>query len=145
MKTNKKPPKSATSKRKPNHSPLKLFFMHSIRTWCDEPKSRAGKTSRKKELAKILQKDVQTLKNMYLYGQGPFDHWFKAMDHIGLLKQETIIKMYTSYPYLENKLNSLSEEELKFLKYIKELSQAELFLINRLIETGLKVNRELEE
>lgn len=117
--------------------------MHTLRSWCDEPKTRAEKTNRKKEIAKILQKDVQTLKNMYLYGQGSMDHWFKAMDYICHLKQETIIQMYTSYPFIENKLNSLSEEELKLHKNIQELTESELYLLNRLIETGLKINRSL--
>lgn len=129
------------SKNKQSLSPLKLYFMQTLKAWCDEPKTRASKTERKKELCKILKKDVQTLKNMYLYGQGSMDHWFKAMDHISHLKQETIIQMYNSYPFIENKLNSLNEEELKIHKYIRELSQSELFLLNRLIETGLRVNR----
>ena len=125
-------------------SSIKFFFMETLRAWCDEPKTRQGKTLRKKEIAKVLQKDVQTLKNMYLYGQGSLDLWFKAMDYINHLKQDTIIQMYNSYPFIENKLNSLSEEELKLHSYIRELSPAELVLINRLIETGLKVNRSLK-
>jgi hypothetical protein len=52
--------------------------------------------------------------------------------------------MYNSYPFIEDKLNSLSEEELKLHRYIRELSPSELLLINRLIETGLKVNRSLK-
>ncbi len=115
--------------------------MNALRSWCNEPKSRTEKTSRKQEIARVLQKDIQTLKNMYLYGQGSLDHWFRAMDHISHLKQETIIQMYDSYELIENKLNSFSEEELKLHRYMKELSEAELALVNSLIETGLKVNR----
>ena len=125
-------------------SSIKLFFMETLRTWCHEPKTREGKTLRKKEIAKVINKDIQTLKNMYLYGQGSLDLWFKAMDYINHLKQETIIQMYNSYPFIEDKLNSLSEEELKLHRYIRELSPSELLLINRLIETGLKVNRSLK-
>lgn len=125
-------------------SSIKLFFMETLRAWCDEPKTREGKTLRKKELAKVINKDIQTLKNMYLYGQGSLDLWFKAMDYVNHLKQETIIQMYNSYPFIEDKLNSLSEEELKLHRYIRELSPSELLLINRLIETGLKVNRSLK-
>lgn len=135
-----------SSKRVNEHrlSSIKLFFMETLRAWCDEPKTREGKTLRKKELAKVINKDIQTLKNMYLYGQGSLDLWFKAMDYINHLKQDTIIQMYNSYPFIEDKLNSLSEEELKLHRYIRELSPSELLLINRLIETGLKVNRSLK-
>jgi hypothetical protein len=140
MKNNRKIPK-ALSKKKHKLSPIKMFFMNALRSWCNEPKSRTEKTSRKQEIARVLQKDIQTLKNMYLYGQGSLDHWFRAMDHISHLKQETIIQMYDSYELIENKLNSFSEEELKLHRYMKELSEAELALVNSLIETGLKVNR----
>jgi hypothetical protein len=135
-----------SSKRVNEHrlSSIKLFFMETLRAWCDEPKTREGKTLRKRELAKVINKDIQTLKNMYLYGQGSLDLWFKAMDYINHLKQDTIIQMYNSYPFIEDKLNSLSEEELKLHRYIRELSPSELLLINRLIETGLKVNRSLK-
>lgn len=118
--------------------------MNALKSWCHEPKTRKEKTDRKKEIAKILQKDVQTLKNMYLYGQGSLDHWFRAMDHISHLKQDTIIKMYDHFELIENKISSFSEEELKLHRYMKELSQAELELINKLIETGLKVNRSVK-
>jgi hypothetical protein len=144
MKTNKKS-KKISPKNKVILSPLKLFFMETLKAWCHSPQTRTGKTNRKKEISKILNKDIQTLKNMYLYGQGSMEHWFQAMDHISEVKQETIIQMYNSYPFIENKLNSLNEEELKIHRYISELSQSELFLINRLIETGLKVNRSLKE
>lgn len=117
--------------------------MKALKSWCNEPKSRDEKTSRKKEIARVLQKDIQTLKNMYLYGQGSLDHWFRAMDHISHLKQESIIAMYDNYELIENKLESFSEEELKLHRYMKELSEKELELINKLIETGLKVNRSL--
>ena len=135
-----------SSKRVNEHrlSSIKLFFMETLRAWCDEPRTREGKTLRKRELAKVINKDIQTLKNMYLYGQGSLDLWFKAMDYINHLKQDTIIQMYNSYPFIEDKLNSLSEEELKLHRYIRELSPSELLLINRLIETGLKVNRSLK-
>jgi len=142
--------KSVTSKKSSKRlneqrlSSIKLFFMETLRAWCDEPKTREGKTLRKRELAKVINKDIQTLKNMYLYGQGSLDLWFKAMDYINHLKQDTIIQMYNSYPFIEDKLNSLSEEELKLHRYIRELSPSELLLINRLIETGLKVNRSLK-
>ena len=136
--------KNSTLKNNRKLSSIKQFFMDTLRAWCDEPKTRQGKTLRKKEIAKVLQKDVQTIKNMYLYGQGSLDMWFKAMDYINHLKQDTIIQMYNSYPFIENKLNSLNEEELKLHRYIRELSPSELFLINRLIETGLKVNRSLK-
>lgn len=142
--------KSVTSKKSSKRlneqrlSSIKLFFMETLRAWCDEPKTREGKTLRKRELAKVINKDIQTLKNMYLYGQGSLDLWFKAMDYVNHLKQDTIIQMYNSYPFIEDKLNSLSEEELKLHRYIRELSPSELLLINRLIETGLKVNRSLK-
>jgi hypothetical protein len=142
--------KSVTSKKSSKRlneqrlSSIKLFFMETLRAWCDEPKTREGKTLRKRELAKVINKNIQTLKNMYLYGQGSLDLWFKAMDYINHLKQDTIIQMYNSYPFIEDKLNSLSEEELKLHRYIRELSPSELLLINRLIETGLKVNRSLK-
>lgn len=118
--------------------------MNALKSWCNEPKARTEKTNRKKEIARILQKDIQTLKNMYLYGQGSLDHWFRAMDHISHLKQETIIQMYDSYELIENKLSAFSEEELRLHSYMKELSEAELALINKLIETGLKVNRSIK-
>ena len=142
--------KSVTSKKSSKRlneqrlSSIKLFFMETLRAWCDEPKTREGKTLRKRELAKVINKDIQTLKNMYLYGQGSLDLWFKAMDYVNHLKQDTIIQMYNSYPFIEDKLNSLCEEELKLHRYIRELSPSELLLINRLIETGLKVNRSLK-
>lgn len=142
MKNSRKIPK-AISKKKHKISPIKLFFMKALKSWCNEPKSRDEKTSRKKEIARVLQKDIQTLKNMYLYGQGSLDHWFRAMDHISHLKQESIIAMYDNYELIENKLESFSEEELKLHRYMKELSEKELELINKLIETGLKVNRSL--
>ena len=53
-------------------------------------------------------------------------------------------KMDDELLIIEDKLNSLSEEELKLHRYIRELSPSELLLINRLIETGLKVNRSLK-
>lgn len=140
MKLSKKPVKTKL-KRKQKLSPIRLFFMKRLKTWCDEPSTREGKTARKKEISKILQKDIQTLKNMYLYGQGSIDDWFKAMDYISSLKQETIIQLYDSYPYIEEKLDSLSEEELKLHRYIKELSENEIGLINKLIETGIKINK----
>jgi hypothetical protein len=143
MKNTRKTPK-APSKKKQKLSPIKTFFMDSLKSWCHEPKTREEKTNRKKEIARILQKDIQTLKNMYLYGQGSLDHWFRAMDHISHLKQETIIQMYDSYELIENKLSAFSEEELKLHSYMKELSEAELSLINKLIETGLKVNRSIK-
>jgi len=143
MKNNRKIPK-ALSKKKQKLSPIKTFFMNALKSWCHEPKTRKEKTDRKKELAKILQKDVQTLKNMYLYGQGSLDHWFRAMDHISSLKQETIIQIYDNYELIENKLSSFSEEEMKLHRYMKELSEAELALINKLIETGISINRSVK-
>lgn len=143
MKNNRKTPK-VVSKKKQKLSPIKTFFMNALKSWCNEPKARTEKTNRKKEIARILQKDIQTLKNMYLYGQGSLDHWFRAMDHISHLKQETIIQMYDSYELIENKLSAFSEEELRLHSYMKELSEAELALINKLIETGLKVNRSIK-
>ncbi len=145
MKQSKKTNKDIKSKKKHKLSAIRIFFMKKLKAWCNEPSTRESKTARKKEIAKILEKDVQTLKNMYLYGQGSLDDWFKAMDYINALKQETIIQLYDSYPYIENKLNSLSQEELKLHRHVSEMSEAELALINKLIDAGLKVNKAIRK
>ncbi len=145
MKQSKKTNKDIKSKKKHKLSAIRIFFMNKLKAWCNEPSTRESKTARKKEIAKILEKDVQTLKNMYLYGQGSLDDWFKAMDYINALKQETIIQLYDSYPYIENKLNSLSQEELKLHRHVSEMSEAELALINKLIDAGLKVNKAIRK
>jgi hypothetical protein len=131
---------SNSRERKQKLSPLRIFFMKKLKTWFNQPKLREEKTARKKELAKILGKNIQTLKNMYLYGQGSLDDWFRAMDHISHLRQETIIQLYESYPYIENKLNALHPEQVKLHSYISELTLEELALVNNLIEAGLKIN-----
>jgi len=126
--------------RKQKLSPLRIYFMKKLKSWFNQPKLREEKTARKKELAKILGKNIQTLKNMYLYGQGSLDDWFRAMDHISHLRQETIIQLYDSYPYIENKLSTLHPEQTKLHTYINELTIEELALVNNLIEAGLKIN-----
>lgn len=127
--------------RKHKLSDLRLFFMKKLKLWLNEPTTRIDKTARKKELAKILSKDIQTLKNMYLYGQGSLDDWFKAMDHISSIKQTTIIQLYDSYPYIINKLETLNEEQIKLHQHASEMSESELALVNKLIEAGLKINK----
>lgn len=119
--------------------------MKKLKAWFDEPGTRTGKTARKNELSKVLRKDVQTLKNMYLYGQGSLDDWFKAMDYICLLKQDTIIQLYDSYPFIEEKLSSLSPEQLKLHRHANEMTEAELSLVNKLIEAGLKINKAVQK
>lgn len=119
--------------------------MKKLKAWFDEPATREARAARKTELAKILNKDVQTLKNMYLYGQGSLDDWFKAMDHINHLKQETIIQLYDSYPFIEEKLSNLSPELLKLHRHANEMTETELALVNKLIEAGLKVNKSVHK
>lgn len=134
----------SSSKKKQKLSPLKLFFMKALKDWCDQPESRNERTQRKKEISKYLTKDIQTLKNMYLYGQGSMDDWFKAMDYISSLKQETIIQMYDSYPVLEEKMDSLRPDEIKLYRYVKEMSESELAMVIKLIEVGLNLNRSIK-
>lgn len=122
-------------------SPLKLFFMKKLKHWLDEPGTRQGRSERKHSLAKYLGKDIQTLKNMYLYGQGSLDDWMKTMDHISVLKQETIIQLYDSYPFLMEKLEALNEEQIKLHRHTSEMTEPELALINKLIEAGLTLNK----
>ena len=125
-------------------SPLRRFFMDRLKTWCNEPGGRDQRTARKQEMAKFLGKNVQTIKNMYLYGQGSLDDWFSAMDHIGPLKQETIMQLYNSYPYIEQKLNALSAEQLRMHRNIANMTERELALVNKLVEVGLEANRSVE-
>ena len=145
MKQSKKNSKVAVTHRKQKLSAIRIFFMKKLKAWFDEPGNRAGKTARKTELAQILHKDIQTLKNMYLYGQGSLDDWFKAMDYICVLKQDKIIQLYDSYPYIEEKLSSLSSEQLKLHRHANEMSDAELTLVNKLIEAGLKINKSIKK
>jgi hypothetical protein len=121
-------------------SPIRRFFMERLKAWCNEPEGRDERTARKREIASFLGKNVQTIKNMYLYGQGSMDDWFAAIDHIGPLKQETVIQLYNSYPYIEQKLNSLSPEQLRMHRNIAKMTERELLLVNKLVEVGLEAN-----
>jgi hypothetical protein len=133
------PPKRAAVREE--LSPIRLFFMERLKAWCNEPEGRDERTTRKHEIATFLGKNVQTIKNMYLYGQGSMDDWFAAMDRIGPLKQETVIQLYNSFPYIEQKLNSLNPEQLRMHRNIAKMTERELALVNKLVEVGLKANR----
>jgi len=126
-------------------SPIRLFFMERLKAWCNAPSTREEKTGRKQEISNLLGKNVQTVKNMYLYGQGSLDDWFVVMDHIGALNQEMIIQLYDSYPYIEKKLQSLSQEQRRMYRNIGKMTERELALVNDLIEVGLKANLSIQE
>jgi len=126
-------------------SPVRLFFMERLKTWCMEPEGRDERTARKHEIAHVLGKNIQTIKNMYLYGQGLMDDWFSAMDHIGAMKQETVIQLYNSYQYIEEKLNALSPGQLRMHRNIGRMTERELALVNKLIEVGLEANRSMDK
>ena len=138
--------RAPTSRRetKESISPIRRAFMEQLKTWCNAPEGRDARTARKQEIAKLLKKNVQTIKNMYLYGQGPMDDWFTIMDHIGPLKQETIIQLYASYPYLTQELNKLNAEQLRMHRYVARMTERELMLINKLVEVGLEANQAAE-
>jgi hypothetical protein len=115
--------------------------MDRLKSWCFEPESRERRTARKQDLAQHLGKNVQTIKNMYLYGQGAMDDWLSAMDHIGPMKQETVIQLYQSFPFLEQRLNDLSPEQLRMHQNISKMTERELELVNKLVEVGLEANQ----
>jgi len=133
------------SNRQLSLSPIRLFFMERLKSWCNAPSTREEKTGRKQEISKLLGKNIQTVKNMYLYGQGSIDDWFTVMDHIGALNQDMIIQLYDSYPYIEKKLQSLSTEQQRMYRNVGKMTEKELSLVNDLIEVGLKANLSIQE
>lgn len=136
--------KSRHTEVEPAFSAIRLFFMDRLKNWCNQPASREERTERKKRIAEFLGKNFLTVKNMYLYGQGSIDDWFSAMDYISDLRQETIVQLYDSYPYITQKLNSLSPEQLRMHRNIERMTEKELSLVNKLIEVGLEANRSTE-
>ena len=84
----KKTKKSLTGKKKAIKSPLLLYWMERMRRYLQDPSiNRKERTDRAKRLAKKIERDVVTLKNMYLYGQGRVQQWADAMDEIDSINQ----------------------------------------------------------
>ena len=102
------------------------------------------KRNRRSSLAKTLDRTEQTLKNMYLYGQGDIQQWFTAMDFILKTNQKDIIDFYKAHPYIMEKLSTLGSAKLKMYKNMEQMTDQELELINDLVEVGLERNRAIK-
>jgi len=107
--------------------------------------SNDEKAKRRKILAKHLGRTEQTLKNMYLYGQGSLQQFFKAAEFILKINQEEVIKFLRAYPYIMNKLDTLSESKKKLYYNMEQMTEEELALTNDLIEFGLQRNKVMRE
>lgn len=103
--------------------------------------SNEEKAKRRKILAKHLGRTEQTLKNMYLYGQGSLQQFFKAAEFILKISQKEVINFLRAYPYIMSKLDSISEAKRRLYYNMEKMTEEELSLTNDLLEVGLKRNR----
>lgn len=125
--------------------PLLEYWRLALKGYCLDPSLRKEREDRKGKIAVLIGKSKQTVKNMYLYGVGETNVWLKIIDHIKpKVTQKDVIKLYDSFPYIQDQLDKLSPEQVRIYHNINKLSEDELRLVNRLIEVGIEVNKAAE-
>lgn len=122
-------------------SELMLFRMNLLKDYIQTPKTRAEQNQRREEIANLVNIAPATVKSYYLYGQGPMEKWDIITSHITKVEQETVIDLYTCRPYLAEELEKLPRSKATLLSYISQLSDAEIKLLNGVIELCLKANK----
>lgn len=122
-----------------------LWLMEKAKAWCNEPSLRSERTARKKQLGDIMQVDTQSVKNFYNQGQIKSKHVFPLFEAVTGIEQDDLIFVFQNFQILKGKMNELPEEKRRLFSLISRLSEKEVFILNRLIETGLEANAAIKE
>ena len=122
-----------------------LWLMKATKTWCNAPKSRSERTARKRLLGDIMQVEVQSVKNFYNQGQIKSKHVFPVIEAVSGCPQDDIISFFENYAFYKDKMTELPSERRKLLSLFSQLSDSEVFILNRVLEAGLEANRALRE
>ena len=120
--------------------------MSCLRNHCtDSSIGRKELSTRREVLANLINTKSSNIKQMYLYGYGPQEHWDTLMDAIHDLKQEDIVDIYINYPYIKEKIDSLPKELKSIHRNLAKLNKHELQLVDRLICAATKMNDAVED
>lgn len=122
-----------------------LWLMKATKAWCNAPTVRSERTARKKLLGEIMQVEVQSVKNFYNQGQIKSKHVFPVVEAVSGCPQEDIISFFENYAFYKDKMTELPAEKRRLLSLFAQLTDNEVFILNRLLEAGLEANRALQK